>query len=121
MANAAVAAAGRPRRPRPARRHGDRRQFELCGLHRQCGRSDPPARACTQIIEDKAERPDKRAIAYFKRAYAWAAKGDNNRAIADSDKAHKGDHHQAIVDYDRRSHSSEVRRFLWRPKRVVEG
>src|SRR5439155_25973520 len=82
--------------------------------------ADPARRleACTHIVEDEAERPDKRAIAYFKRAFAWAAEGDYDRAITDSDDAidinpkyaaayynrgifwsNKGDNNRAIADF----------------------
>ncbi|WP_189363044.1 tetratricopeptide repeat protein [Mesorhizobium sp. M4A.F.Ca.ET.022.05.2.1] len=85
------------------------------------GNAADPARrieACTQIIDNQADGPDKRATAYFKRAYAWSMEGDLDRAIADSDQAislnpeyasayynrgydwaTKGDYDRAIADY----------------------
>ncbi|RRH94787.1 hypothetical protein EH240_26225 [Mesorhizobium tamadayense] len=65
--------------------------------------ADPARRleACTRIVEDRADSPDKRAIAYFKRAYAWAAKGDYDRAISDSDAAININPKYAVAYYNR--------------------
>nr|WP_292322951.1 hypothetical protein [Mesorhizobium sp.] len=46
------------------------------------GNAADPARrleACTQIIDSQAEGADRRATAYFKRAYAWSMEGDLDR------------------------------------------
>jgi membrane associated rhomboid family serine protease len=48
---------------------------------------DTQIRACTALIQSSQERARDRAFAYNNRGDAWAAKSDNDRAIADYSEA----------------------------------
>jgi tetratricopeptide (TPR) repeat protein len=85
-----------------------------------CKRGEPDRRiaACTQIINTGGESLENLALAYHTRGYAYAAKGEPDRAIADYNEAialdpksaltyvnrgaaytDKGEHDRAIADY----------------------
>lgn len=57
---------------------------------KECERVDDQAariRGCTGVIEDKAEKPESRADAYYYRGNAYGGKGEYDKAIADYNQA----------------------------------
>ena len=90
---------------------------------------------CTAVLQSGRETAGNRAIAYCNRAFAYAAKKDNDRAIADYSEAirlnpnlasayynrgnaysHKGDNDRAIADYSEAIRLNPARQRLRQPR-----
>src|SRR5207253_733638 len=68
---------------------------------------DAAIAGCTHIIEDGKQKPRGRAIAYYNRGNAYAAKGDQPAAITDYDEAIKLDPRNAPALTNRGTAHSE--------------